>query len=551
MTAVFDGGSVIICAGQGVAGSCARCAVRRRKALHSGRRDVGDQTAHTAAEDRLVAAVLSAVLERGLPDDTLVRQVRPAVPAVTDHRLIRDPGCEVCGEDGEPSYDPVPRTPRPVLQGRFRLTDLRGAGAVPLLRCSDEEFGVTSNLVRHHPTTFPSVSASVPLGLDGAADRGYGRALDSCDAEVVAVAEALERRAARHHRDAAAVASSAQLGDRAFDVSSLGLPVGPQGFPYQRLTPDVELAWVTAWSAGQDRLVLVPRSVAYYQSWATGADQPVLQETSSGCAVGSCLEEAVLHALVEVVERDAVITAWYARTPLPEVDLTTVTDPELRVLITRMRTRSGYDLRAFWATRDIAVPVFWVVATAPPGQPDLPAIVCASGAAPCPAGALRGGLLELAAALDHRRASWPGDPEQRHRAARMLQDPGLVQDITDHGLLYCHPDTVPRWNFLLGHGAMRPWREFAKSRRPSRGDLLLDCRALVQETLARCADVLVVDQTTVEHTTAELRCVKVLVPGAVPITFGHNARRVLGIPRLDAALTASARALTSHPHPFQ
>jgi ribosomal protein S12 methylthiotransferase accessory factor len=39
-------------------------------------------------------------------------------------------------------------------------------------------------------------------------------------------------------------------------------------------------------------------------------------------------------------------------------------------------------------------------------------------------------------------------------------------------------------------------------------------------------NVIVVDQTTPEHRAGGCSCVKVIVPGMLPVTFGHESRRL-------------------------
>jgi ribosomal protein S12 methylthiotransferase accessory factor len=71
-------------------------------------------------------------------------------------------------------------------------------------------------------------------------------------------------------------------------------------------------------------------------------------------------------------------------------------------------------------------------------------------------------------------------------------------------------------------------------------------------------DVIIVDQTTPEHRACGFVCVKTIVPGTLPMTFGHHLRRVGGLPRLlqvPQRLGYRRRPLTPadinpHPHPF-
>jgi ribosomal protein S12 methylthiotransferase accessory factor len=71
-------------------------------------------------------------------------------------------------------------------------------------------------------------------------------------------------------------------------------------------------------------------------------------------------------------------------------------------------------------------------------------------------------------------------------------------------------------------------------------------------------DVIVVDQTTPELKRNELYCVKVLIPGMLPMTFGHHLTRVTGLERVlkvpvllgYAKQPLLLEQLNPHPHPF-
>ncbi|MGH3974889.1 MAG: YcaO-like family protein, partial [Pseudonocardiaceae bacterium] len=108
-------------------------------------------------------------------------------------------------------------------------------------------------------------------------------------------------------------------------------------------------------------------------------------------------------------------------------------------------------------------------------------------------------------------------------------------------------------------GPARPLADVARRWRwPADSDLAKDLCELVGRYLNIGLDVIVVNQTTPEHQTGGLSCVKVLVPGTLPMTFGHRFRRTTGIPRLLSVprlLGYHARDLrpdeiNPHPHPF-
>ncbi len=71
-------------------------------------------------------------------------------------------------------------------------------------------------------------------------------------------------------------------------------------------------------------------------------------------------------------------------------------------------------------------------------------------------------------------------------------------------------------------------------------------------------EVIVIDQSTPETLRNGLYCVKVLIPGMLPMTFGHHLTRLAGLERV---LTVPAELgfrkqrlaidqLNPHPHPF-
>ena len=60
--------------------------------------------------------------------------------------------------------------------------------------------------------------------------------------------------------------------------------------------------------------------------WAMG--EGFVYETSNGCALGGSLEEAIFHGIMEVVERDSFLLTWYAKLPLPRLDLSSANDQE-------------------------------------------------------------------------------------------------------------------------------------------------------------------------------------------------------------------------------
>lgn len=140
----------------------------------------------------------------------------------------------------------------------------------------------------------------------------------------------------------------------------------------------------------------------------------------------------------------------------------------------------------------------------------------------------------------------------------MLDDPSLVRQMEDHVLLYGLPQAEERLQFLLG--GRRPLRTFDEEfgRKASHADLTEELKDVIQVFRRLNLDVIVVNQSSQETLRHGLYCVKVLIPGMLPMTFGHHLKRVNGLERAlrvpaelgyaDAPL--KVEQLNPHPHPF-
>ena len=303
-----------------------------------------------------------------------------------------------------------------------------------------------------------SVNAQIGINYGGkwqAQALGTGRMPSFPVSRVVAIAEALERYGGLVHKGkrVAVRASFRQLGDIALDPTTLGLHTPEQyALPEYGLVqyhPDLEFNWVWGYAFQRQRPILVPERYAYYGlplNVNVVDNPPFVYEISNGCALGSCLEEAVFHGALEVIERDALLMTWYARLSLPRIDLTSVPDPAVRLMIENIEYTSGYTVYAYDATLDHSVPCAWVMPVDEQGRNHTPKVMCSAAAHPRAGQALARALLELGTAL-----SWLSDryEGQRDRALEMLVDPFAVRELPDHSLLFCLPEAFDRLDFLV------------------------------------------------------------------------------------------------------
>jgi ribosomal protein S12 methylthiotransferase accessory factor len=488
--------------------------------------------------------------------------------AVSAHRFLPDPLCPWCG--GLPSDDPelarLTLEPRPKPSpGSYRVRPLGEADLARLREIYvDEETGLIQRVQTFTDGGLAVGAATMRTRHTGGAETGWGRTRRHRTSQVVAVLEALERYGgmAPGGRRSAVLASFAEVSDKAVDPRALGLhppeSYARPGFPYHPFDPGLACLWAWGYSLARREPVLVPQAYAYYRTRVIAPGDPSFAlEISNGCALGSCLEEAVLYAVLEVIERDAFLMTWYARLPAAQVDLSSARQETTVMLALAIEAETGYRVLAFDTTMEHGIPSVWAMAVRPAGS-DGPALACAAGAHLDPEQAVVGALSELGPILADLIKRYPDIAD---RSSAMAGDSSLVATMDDHAVLYASHQAAARLDFLAGDCEPRSFESIGRRcgiDAFGNADLTDDLAEVLRRLDRHGLDVVVVDQTTPEHRAGGLCCVKAVLPGMLPMTFGHHYRRTGGLPRLfdvprllghrDLAMPASE--VNPYPHPF-
>ena len=480
---------------------------------------------------------------------------------VTPHRFLPEPRCPDCGSLPEDAPEELALEPRPKSDpGTYRIRRvLDDLDELPELYL-DEQSGLLRRPQRQDQGGLAVATADLPRRSARRVETGTGRDSAYRSSELLAILEGLERWGGLEP-GAKSTVVEARYGDLpgpAVDPSSLGTHPEQNywipGFPFRMFSEDQSTRWVWGYSFARHEPVLVPETAAYHGiPQRTAVDRPFVQELSNGCALGSSLEEAVLHGLLEVAERDAFLMTWYARLPAPRIDLRGARDREVPLRAAAISLATGYDVLAFDTTLENRIPCTGVMAVSPEDRDDRPKAVCAAGSHPTLEGALLDALGELGPVLAGQLRRFPADAD---RARRMAQDARLVATKADHATLYGAPEAFERLRFLVESPNRRELSTDTGGF--GNGDLSVDLDEMLERYLGRGMDVVVVDQTGPEHRAGGFRCAKVLVPGALPLTYGHAHRRVEGLPRLyevprllgHTSAPRDESSINPHPHPF-
>ncbi|GAA3373552.1 TOMM precursor leader peptide-binding protein [Streptomyces racemochromogenes] len=572
--------------GDGTAPACGQCLAMRWQRLRSrSERDAletgtGPRTPVSARWPRLSPYVRDAVValhaavaggEARAPGAVAADRALPQVSRldletlqVRTYPLAADPLCPDCGPRAAAA--PAPFTPASRPKPDPDAQRLRKASSYPVPReaLANPVTGVLGGgtwINVTSPTTAPVAGSVFMRGYAGLTDVTWsGQANSFSASRDLAFLEGLERYAGTHRRTGteALTASYAELGDRALDPAECGF-YPPETYRDDPLVspfdPERPIPWVYGHSLRDDRPVLVPARLAYYSA-GLAADNFVF-ECSNGCAIGGCPEEALLGALLELIERDAFLLAWYGGQRLTEIDLDSVPGPAVRMMVDRAALQ-GYDVHAFDNRIDLAVPVVTGLAVRRDGGPGLYSF--GAGAALDPASAVEAALSEVLTYIPHlpRQVA-----ERRGELEAMSRDFRKVLHLKDHAQLYGLPAMAPHvrgYREPLGVRSMAElYAGWESGGRPRTGDLRDDLLLCVRELTDAGHDVVVVDQTTPEQRRMGLSTVCAVVPGLLPIDFGWSRQRAPYMPRLrtaamraglrDAPLTDAEVRLVPHPFP--
>ncbi|WP_135610743.1 YcaO-related McrA-glycine thioamidation protein [Methanococcoides sp. AM1] len=80
--------------------------------------------------------------------------------------------------------------------------------------------------------------------------------------------------------------------------------------------------WTQGWDLLREKEIYVPSNAVYHPYDSPGMSARLFRSNTNGLASGNVIEEAILHGLLEVIERDALSIAEFNRNPGREIVLT-------------------------------------------------------------------------------------------------------------------------------------------------------------------------------------------------------------------------------------
>lgn len=196
----------------------------------------------------------------------------------------------------------------------------------------------------------PVFSCIRPTAADGAISIYNGKGATPTEARVSAIMEGLERYSAELLDRPVEMASYSQIRkvENALNPADLILP--------RDTNPDLYIPWVKAWDLVKDEEIYVPAH-AVFHPFPRGY-LPPFRTNTNGLASGNTIEEAIFHALAEIIERDAWSLVEANRNTGPRI--TDVNDPVACDLLKRFAD-AGVEVGLKNITSDLGIPTIAAV----------------------------------------------------------------------------------------------------------------------------------------------------------------------------------------------
>lgn len=283
-------------------------------------------------------------------------------------------------------------------------------------------------------------------------------------------------------------------------------------FPLVELNDAIVTGWTPArdWHTGARCFVPAARVFLPYHVHLANGEQLVFPDNPAGIACHLSLEQAVLSATCEVIERDAFSIFWQARLAPPSIRIRSL-DPELLALAERF-SRDGSTLRLFNLTHDVGIPT--VLASRCSQAPNEPALLFSAATSLDPRAAVLKCLQDLQLAYGSAKRVM-----RQHGPVRGNAEQVRTRD--DHAAFYAwdaHPK-LTSFFFESTHS-----QDLSELPVLSRGSPSLDVAAVCERLHALDHRLLVTELTTPDIASLGLHVVRVLIPGFNPTHAGHRLR---------------------------
>ena len=200
----------------------------------------------------------------------------------------------------------------------------------------------------------PIYTAIRPTAEDGAVSIYGGKGITKDHAKASAMMEGFERYSAeRQDIDETIIASLSEIEEfgEYIDPKSLNLP---SEFEKKDIS-DLSLEWSKSKDIISNKEYYIPTNAIYHPYISKDDSQSLFKSNTNGLASGNILEEAILHGIFEVIERDAWSIFELTHKNYAQIDISSI-ENEIIIDIIEKFESEGIKIKLMDFTADIKIP---------------------------------------------------------------------------------------------------------------------------------------------------------------------------------------------------
>lgn len=200
----------------------------------------------------------------------------------------------------------------------------------------------------------PIYTAIRPTAEDGAVSIYGGKGITKDHAKASAMMEGFERYSAeRQDSDETIIASLSEIEKfgEYIDPKSLNLP---KEFEKKDIS-DLNLEWSKSIDIISNKEYYIPTNAIYHPYTSKDNSQSLFKSNTNGLASGNILEEAILHGILEVIERDAWSIFELTHKNYAQIDISSIENEIIIDTIDKFESE-GIKIKLMDFTADIKIP---------------------------------------------------------------------------------------------------------------------------------------------------------------------------------------------------
>lgn len=393
---------------------------------------------------------------------------------------------------------------------------------------------VIKNFIDYNTNIFPGIGTEFMVDSNYY-EAGYGRAYSINAAKYLSYLEAVERYSSVFYPY-----KNTEIYD---SFNNLNNAINPEKFilptsyknKFKSYSHNLKIYWTQAESLKKESTVLIPEQLAVYgDSFFRDKNKQnrFIYDSSNGVALGGSYEEAIITAIFELIERDNFLTTWFGYMK-PNKLYTSNLSNSVKNLIYYIE-KQGYTVDIYDITMELKIPCYWILIR----DFNNHAYMFSYNSAACHINidkAIKNALLEAIVGINVHAENNKKNGVANIREVTLFED--HVQYYNQKTKNHIYDDvTSPKYANI----------DYANSSNMTYKDL-------INSILEQYEDIYIVNLTSKKMAHHSLYCVKVIIPGMLPMTFGSQNERI-SISRINNERRRKNKytlnTINTFPHPF-